>query len=70
MIDDEEQTTTEDHLTATQILTNAGLNPGQYYLVLIRGQNQVSYQEKGDEQIHIHPNLKFISVFIGATPVS
>lgn len=69
-VDDEGQTTTEDHLSANQILTNAGIDPTKHYLVQLVGRNQVSYQGKGEELIHMHPNLKFISVFIGDTPVS
>ena len=69
-VDDEDQVTTEDHLTPTQILSNAGIDSAQHYLVLVHGQQQDSYQNKADEQIHMHPNLKFISVFIGSTPVS
>jgi len=69
-VDDEDQSTTEDFLTPTQILNNAGLDSTQHYLVLVHGHHQESYQNKADEQIHMHPNLKFISVFTGSTPVS
>lgn len=69
-VDDEDQTTTEESLTPTQILSNAGLDPTQYYLVQVQGHHQVSYKDKPNEEIHMHPNLKFISVFIGSTPVS
>jgi hypothetical protein len=69
-VDDEDQTTTEESLTPKQILSNAGLDPAQYYLVLVQGHHQESYQNRADEKIHMHPNLKFISVFTGSTPVS
>jgi hypothetical protein len=69
-VDDENQTTVEDELTPTQILSNAGIDATQYYLVLLHGHNQDSYQNRMSEPIHMHPNLKFISVFIGSTPVS
>ena len=69
-VDDEDQTTTEDHLTPTQILTNAGIDATQHYLVLVHGHQQDSYQNRMSEPIHMHPNLRFISVFIGTTPVS
>ncbi len=71
-VDDEQETTTEDYLTANQILASAEIDTSQYYLVLVRGQGQrqESYQDKGGEPIHMHPNLTFISVFIGSTTVS
>ena len=70
-VDDEPQSTTEQTLTPDQILTNARLDPAQYYLILVRNpHNQESYQDKGNEIIHMHPHLKFISAFIGSTPVS
>jgi hypothetical protein len=70
-VDDEPQSTTEQDLTPNQILSNAGLDPAQYYLILVRNpHNQESYQDKGDETIHMHPNLRFISAFTGSTPVS
>ena len=69
-VDDEDQTTTDDSLTPTQILGNDGLDPTQYYLVLVQGQHQESYQNKTNDPIHMHPNLNFISVFTGSTPVS
>ena len=69
-VDDEPQTTSEHVLTPREILTKAGLNPTSYYLVLIRGNEQVSYKDKYDEQIHMNQNMTFISVFIGETPVS
>lgn len=69
-VDDEPQSTNEHVLTPAQILTKAGLNPTTYYLVQVRGNEQVSYRDKYDEQIHIHQHMTFISVFTGDTPVS
>jgi hypothetical protein len=70
-VDDEPQSTTDQTLTPNQILNNAGLDPTQYYLILVRNpQNQESYQGKGEEIIHMHPHMKFISAFFGSTPVS
>ena len=69
-VDDEPQTTAEHELTPQEILTQAGLNSATYYLVLIKGNEQVSYKDKYDEKIHMHQNMKFISVFTGETPVS
>lgn len=70
-VDDEDQTTTEEFLTPVQVLTSAGIDPANYYLVQLHGQgHQESYKDKPNEQIRMHPNMKFISVFSGSTPVS
>jgi len=70
LVDDEPQTTTEKVLTAKQILTNAGRDLDSYYLVQIEGNHKTSYQNSPDEEIHMHPKMKFISVYTGETPVS
>lgn len=69
-LDDEPQSTSEHVLTARQILLNSGLNAESYYLVQIIGREEKAYKDKPDENIHMHQNLKFISVFVGETPVS
>ncbi len=69
-LDDEPQSTSEHVLTARKILTNGGLNPELYYLVQIIGHEQNSYRDHPDEEIRMHEHMQFISVFIGATPVS
>jgi hypothetical protein len=70
-VDDEPQSTTDETLTANQILSKAGLASAQYYLILVRNpHSQESFQGKGEDIIHMHPHLKFISAFIGSTPVS
>jgi hypothetical protein len=69
-VDDEPQSTNEHTLTPRQILTKAGIDPETHYLVQIKGQAQESYKDKLDEEIHMHQHMKFISVYIGETPVS
>ena len=69
-VDDEPQSTTEHELTPTQILNNVGISPESHYLVQIEGKHRVSYQDKPNEQIHMHEHMKFISVSTGPTPVS
>jgi hypothetical protein len=69
-VDDEPQTTNAHVLTPKEILARADLNPTTYYLVQIKGNEQVSYKDRYDEQIHMHQHMTFISVFIGETPVS
>lgn len=69
-VDDEQHATTEHVLTPVQILQAAGIDPGTHYLVQLQGQHQLSYQDKPDEQIHMHEHMKFISISTGPTPVS
>jgi len=71
VVGDEPQTTMERTLTPRQIMTNAGINPDENYLVEIRGREpRISYKDKPDEPIHMHENQKFIVVFVGTVPVS
>ena len=67
---DVEQETTEHQLTANQILSNAGFDPSQHYLVLVEGQHKTSYENKGGEYIQMHNHMKFLAIFTGPTPVS
>lgn len=69
-VDDEPQSTFEHNLTPRQILQNARIDPATHYLVEIKGQHKESYQNKMDEFIHMHEHMKFVSVYIGPTPVS
>jgi hypothetical protein len=71
-VDDEPQTTTDKTLTPRQILSAAGINASTHYLVLLRGNSgeKESYQTKMDETIHIHPQMRFVSVSTGPTTVS
>jgi hypothetical protein len=67
---DEPQTTTERTLTPRQIMSNAGINPDENYLVEILGRERKSYQDKPNDPIHMHEGQKFVAVFIGPVPVS
>jgi hypothetical protein len=69
-VDDEAQTTSAHELTANQILSNAGIATANHYLVEIQGKHRVSFQNKGDEEIHMHEHMTFVSVSTGPTPVS
>jgi hypothetical protein len=69
-VDDEPQSTTEHELTATQILSNAGIDASNHYLVQIQGQTKKSYENKPNETIHMHEHMKFIAVSVASTPVS
>jgi len=69
-VDGEPQSTTEHQLTASQILTAAGKEPSAYYLILLEGNAQKSFQGHPDEVIHMHPKMRFISMSLAPTPVS
>lgn len=69
-VDGEPQSTTMHELTATQILSNAGIDPASHYLVQIEGNHKVSYQGNPNEEIHMHEHMTFISNSTGPTPVS
>ncbi len=71
-LDDEAQTTADKTLTPRQILTAAGIDAATHYLVLLHGNSgqRTSYEQKVDEIIHMHPNMRFVSVSTGPTPVS
>jgi hypothetical protein len=70
-IDGETYSTTEKTLTARQILVDhAGLDPTTHYLILLHGREQVSYETRPDEPIHMHEHQQFISAASVPTPVS
>jgi hypothetical protein len=69
-LDGEPQTTTEKVLTPNQILDKGGLDPATHYLIELVGHEKKSYENNGNAQIHMHPKMKFTSVFTGTTPVS
>jgi hypothetical protein len=69
-VDDEPQTTEHHVLTANQILSNAAIDPAQHYLVELKGATRESYETRGDEEIHMHQHMRFVSVRVGPTPVS
>lgn len=69
-VDGEPQQTTDRVLTASVILVNAKLDPSTHYLIQIEGQHQESYKDHPNQQIHMHENMKFISIYTGPTPVS
>lgn len=70
-VDGEPVETTERELTPREILTLAGLDPGQHYLVLVKGgKPDTSYETTPDVKINLHPGIEFASVFTGPTHVS
>ena len=69
-VDDEPITTSEKSATARHIIELAKLDPSTHYLIQIEGQHQVSYKDKPNEVIPLHPKQRFITRFCGPVPVS
>jgi hypothetical protein len=69
-VDGESFSTSEHTLTPRQILQIAGLDPNNYYLIEIHGNHQDPYKDKPDQTIHMNQHDKFVTVFMGQTPVS
>lgn len=69
-VDGEPLTTTEHILTPTRILELAGKDPQTRYLVQVIGRNQESYQDRPNEELHMHQGMTFISIASGPTPVA
>lgn len=72
-LDEEPETTDSEVLTGYQILENGGIKPvTDYYLIEIDNSGQeISHKENPNAQIRMKcPGSKFLSVFIGETPVS
>lgn len=69
-VSDEPQTTTERTLTPFQIMTNAGFNPNENYLVEILGRERKPFKDNPNDPIHMHEGQKFVVVFVGSVPVS
>jgi hypothetical protein len=69
-VDTEPQKTSSLLMTANEILSKAGLDPAQYYLVEVDGRQRRSYQDDPDTEIHMHEGITFVSVSRGPTTVS
>ena len=72
LLDDEPYTTTDKTMTPRQILTKANIDPASHYLAQLHGNSgqQTSYEGRMDEEIHMHPNMRFIAISTGPTTVS
>lgn len=69
-VDGEDVTTADRALTPVEVMQLAGVDPANHYLVQVQGRHQISYQDKPNEKIKIHPNEVFVTVSTGPTPVS
>jgi hypothetical protein len=70
-IDGERITAPSHEQTARQLLALVGKNATEDYLVLIKGKRErESFKDHPDTEIHLHHDMKFITVSLGPTPVS
>jgi hypothetical protein len=64
-VDHESQTTESEELTAREILRHANIDPEQYYLVELRGEERISFKDNPDQKIKLHDGMHFLSVSFG-----
>lgn len=69
-VNDEPQTTTSTELPPVQIMSNAGIDPNNNYLVQIEGNHRTSYKDDPNTPIHMHNEMNFITNFMGPKQVS
>lgn len=69
-VDGVDQHTSEHELTPRAILTAAGLDAAQRYLIEVRGKEQFSFKDKMDTPVHINEKATFVTASLGPTGVS
>lgn len=70
-VDDEPESTPETHLTPTQIMIKAEIDPKTNYLEQrVPGQGPISYKDTPDAIIEMKNGMHFITKPIGPMPVS
>ena len=69
-VDDEPETTTEKVLTPKQIMSGAGVDPEQHYLVLLTGNAEHSFKDEVEKEVHMHEGMIFVTKPTGSMPVS
>jgi hypothetical protein len=69
-VDGEDLTVHVRELTATEIMTLAGIDPTTHYLVELKEHGQRSFKDDPDTPIHLHKGMRFIANSSGPTPVS
>jgi hypothetical protein len=71
VIDTEDVIAPSHTQTPRELLALVGETVETDYLVELKGKrDRVSYQEHPDEPIHLHKDMRFITVSLGPTPVS
>lgn len=70
-VDMEAQETSHHRLTPVQIMSKANVDSKTHYLIrLIGRQDQESYKDKPEEQIHLHNGMKFTTASLEPVTVS
>lgn len=70
-VDGVDQYSQQEQLTPRQIVTNAGLDPEQRYLVKLEDEGeQVSYKDAMTGPIEVEDDDEFITASTGPTPLS
>jgi hypothetical protein len=70
IVDGEELVVHEHELSATDIMTLAGIDPATHYLVELKEHGQESFKDDPDKSIHLHKGIRFVANSSGPTPVS
>lgn len=71
VIFDDDPLTLHDHKTTPNaMLTLLNLSPATHYVVRLNGRKRESLQGKGDEEITVHRQERFVSVSTEPTPTS
>jgi hypothetical protein len=69
-VDDEIVVSREHELTPNKIMELAGVDPKNHYLVRLCESGEESFRDKAETSIHVNQHDKFITLLMGATPVS
>lgn len=69
-VDGETYPSEERELTAREILELAGKDPATHYLVEVRGQRERQEYKDPSQTVKVHAGSKFVTIFMGSTPVS
>lgn len=69
-IDGVEYTVDDRNQTAADLLALAGLNPDDHDLAIVRGNSGIEHRFADNDEVHITPGARYVSIFTGPTPVA
>lgn len=69
-IDGAEYTVEDRRQSAGELLSLAGLDPGDHDLAKVLGHGEVEKRYKDSDTIQLTPRAVFVSIYTGATPVA
>ena len=69
-IDGVEYTTADRKQAASELLTLAGLDPGDHDLARVTGKGDVEHRFHDQDEVQLVQNGRYISIFTGSTPVA